>query len=192
MATIPPTIISEIIAPAAMIPACGLLLLSSTARMNTVLGRLRAFHHERLDIWALETEAGSRRDAVRSLRLEGLEHQTHRLLRRASLLRITMLLLFVAIACNLIAMLGLGARFVIDSSSATLHMLSAIIFVAGIVVMVGSMLTSFLEVFFITETVRYEHERVEAICASECEKHKSPAGQQTSLHSAEPDEGSIL
>lgn len=156
--------IQQIIAPATMIPACGLLLLSSTARTNTVLARIRAFHHERLDVWQLETTPGSRTDAVRELRLEGLEHQTHRLLGRARLLRITMLQLFVAITCNLLSMIGLALRFVIEDSSGLIHTLAVVVFIGGIVVMIGAMATSFLEVLRVTETVHYEHRRVEELC----------------------------
>ena len=43
--------IQEILVPAALVPANGLLLLSSTARLNTVLARIRAFHHELLTTW---------------------------------------------------------------------------------------------------------------------------------------------
>ena len=164
------TVIQQIIAPATMIPACGLLLLSSTARMNTVLARVRAFHHERLQVWKKSTEAGSREHAVRELRLEGLEHQTHRLLGRIRLLRITMLQLFVAIACNLFSVIGLALRFVVADAGGTICTASVSVFVVGIVVMLGAMVTSIVEVFRITETVVYEHERVERLCNTDPDK----------------------
>lgn len=174
------TIIQQIVAPAAMIPACGLLLLSSTARMNTVLSRIRAFHHERLDVWKEDPQPGSRAGRVRELRLEGLEHQTHRLLRRAELLRASMLMLIVAVACNLLSVIGLAAGFVVEHVSTTLRDGAAAVFVAGVIAMVGAMVTSFLEVFRITETVTYEHKRVEALCA------EGPLGAQSAMDPAPP------
>lgn len=159
-------VIRQIIAPATMIPACGLLLLSTTARMNTVLARIRAFHHERLDVWRLDAKPGSRDQQVRDLRLEGLEHQTHRLLSRAWLLRCTMLLLFVAVGCNLLAALGLAARLVVGEAAQWLETAPEVVFIVGIVLMGGAMVSSFLEVLRILETVWYEHRRVEQLCAT--------------------------
>lgn len=164
------SIIQQIIAPATMIPACGLLLLSSTARMNTVLARIRAFHAERLSVWKSETVPGTRDDAVRELRLEGLEMQTRRLLRRAGLLRVTMLLLFAAVACNLLSLTGLALAMVLHEGREAALSVAGVLFIIGVLVMLGAMVSSFLEVFRITETVRYEHGRVRALC------HADPPG----------------
>lgn len=161
-----PGIIQQLVAPAVMVPACGLLLLSTTARMNTVLARVRAFHRERLDAWSRDEAPGSPRARVRELRVEGLEHQTHRLLARARLLRLTMLALFVAIGCFLLAMLLLAARLLAPGSEA-LYNAAVAVFVAGVLVMVGAMLSSGLEVARILETVRYEHDRVEGLCQTD-------------------------
>ena len=60
------SIIQQIIAPATMVPACGLLILSSTVRMNTALGRVRAFHTERLDVWKSSTDRNRARVTTRS------------------------------------------------------------------------------------------------------------------------------
>lgn len=160
------SIIQQIIAPATMIPACGLLLLSSTARMNTVLARIRTFHAERLSVWKSVSSPGTRDEAVRALRLEGLELQTRRLLGRAGLLRVTMLLLFVAVACNLLSVIGLALALVFEEGRSVVQSLAVALFVGGVVIMLVAMITSFREVFRITETVRYEHARVEALCGS--------------------------
>ena len=162
-----PGVIQQLVAPAAMIPACGLLLLSSTARMNTVLARVRAFHRERLDVWRTDHDEGSKHDRVRTLRLEGLQRQTDRLLVRAGLLRVTMLQLFAAVALNLLTMLGLGLRLVVGEGPSTIYVVSVWVFVAGLVCVLGAMVTSVLEVARILETVRYEHERVEDLCSAD-------------------------
>lgn len=164
MQSIDASIIQQILAPAAMVPACGLLLLSSTARMNTVLGRIRTFHAERLDVWRSDAESGSRSDSVRALRLEGLEHQTHKLLHRAALLRITMLQLFGAVSCNLLSVIGLALLYLMDEPP-MVYNAAVIVFILGVLLFLGAMVTSGLEVKRILETVRYEHRRVEGLCA---------------------------
>lgn len=166
MPTTDPSVIQQLVAPAVMVPACGLLLLSTTARMNTVLARIRTFHRERLDAWRSDEAPGSAGARVRELRVEGLEHQTHRLLARARLLRITMLTLFGAIGCFLLTMLLLAARLLLPETL-PLDTGSVTVFVVGVVFMVGAMCTSALEVFRILETVTYEHKRVEGICLTD-------------------------
>jgi len=170
MVTSDPGVIQQLVAPAAMIPACGLLLLSSTARMNTVLARVRAFHRERLDVWRDEHDAGSRHDRVRSLRLEGLRRQTDRLLIRAAPLRATMIQLFAGVACNIVTMLGLGLRLVVGTGGdgpSAIYVAAVWVFVAGLGCVLGAMVTSVLEVLRILETVRYEHDRVEDLCSTD-------------------------
>jgi hypothetical protein len=177
-----PGVIQQLVAPAVMIPACGLLLLSSTARMNTVLARVRAFHGERLDVWRHEHDAGSRHDRVRALRLEGLLRQTERLMVRAAFLRLTMLQLFCAIMCNLLSVIGLAVRVVVGPEPAGLYTASVAVFLLGIVFMFGAMVTSVLEVVRILETVEYEHDRVGELCDEE------PPGDRRAVHPA-PSEG---
>ncbi|MEM9064620.1 MAG: DUF2721 domain-containing protein [Planctomycetota bacterium] len=172
-------VIQEIIAPAAMIPACGLLLLSSTSRMNTVLARIRAFHNEMLDVWCLDETAATRRGKVRTLRLEGLDEQTTRLIRRARLLRLTMLQLFGAIACNLVAVIGLAFRFVIEESD-HVYTAAVVIFIVGVGGMLGSMATSFLEVRSILTTVLFEHDRVGGLVQSDPAELDGPVGPRPS------------
>jgi len=157
-------VFQQIVAPAVLIPACGFLLMSSTARMNTVLARVRAFHAERLDVWLSSPEPGSPAEAVRNLRLEGLEYQSHRLLTRAALLRATMALLLLAIGCNLISALGLVAVFFVGELPSALSVVPSVSFGLGILLMFAATVTSLLEVAKILETVRYEHERVERLC----------------------------
>jgi len=167
MAASDPGVIQQLVAPAVMIPACGLLLLSSTARMNTVLARIRAFHRERLDVWRSDADEGTRDDWVRTLRLEGLQRQTDRMLVRSALLRATMLQLFCAVTCNLLTMIGLGLRLVFGSEPIGIYVASVWVFIAGVVCMIGAMVTSVLEVARILETVRYEHDRVEQLCGGD-------------------------
>ncbi|MEO1584996.1 MAG: DUF2721 domain-containing protein [Planctomycetota bacterium] len=166
-------IIQDIVAPAVMIPASAMLLLSSTARMNVVLARIRTFHAEMLDIWCQDPAEGTKQGAVRETRLSGLDHQVDRLLRRARLLRITMLILFAAIGCNLLSVLGLAARYIVDLPS-VVQGLSVYVFIAGVLLTLAAMITSVLEVGRILETLLYEHGRVGRLLKSD------PAGYQPS------------
>jgi hypothetical protein len=168
-------VFKQIVAPAVLIPACGLLLLSSTARLNTVLARIRAFHSERLDLWTTDPDAGTAAARVRVLRLEGLEHQSHRLLRRASLLRITMLQLFFAIASNLLSAMGLVAVYLFGTEP-PFDAVPSLFFGLGLLFMTGAMVTSVLEVGRILETVKYEHTRVERLCATDPCERTGPIG----------------
>ena len=155
-------LIQQFVAPAVMAPACGMLLLSSTSRMNTVLGRIRAFHREELEIWRDEAAPGSRADRIRTLRLEGLQRQTERLLKRASWIRVSMLLLIASLACDLFAMLALGAQFMVGEVA---RGVGVALFMTGLVLFVAALATSAVEVFRIMETVLYENKRVSALTA---------------------------
>lgn len=181
-------LIQQMIPPATMIPASALLLLSSTARMNTVLARTRTFHAERLAAWREDAQPGSRAGRVRALRLEGLEHQTTRLIRRATLLRITMLLLFAAIACNLLSMIAIAGLLLAGPGQAWLEMAGGGVFVLGVVCMLAAMATSALEVLRIIETVRYEHDRVDRLCRQDPAAGEH-AGDSASAPGGEQGEG---
>lgn len=169
MATTDPGVIQQLVAPAVMISASGLLLLSSSARMNTVLARIRVFHAERLALWRLEPEAGSRPDRVRTLQLEDLHRQTGRLLHRAGLLRATMLQLFGAVGCHLVSILALAGGVMAGGAGEAgwLGAMAVWVFLVGIGLTLTAMATSALEVLAILEAVRYEHRRVDELCRSE-------------------------
>ena len=154
----------QIVAPAVLIPACGLLLMSSTARLNVVLGRIRAFHSERLEIWVSHPESGTEADLVRSLRLEGLEFQSTRLIARARLLRTAMLFLLLAIGSNLLSAVGLVFAFLVREVPRICEVFPTAAFGLGIVLLLAATVTSLIEVSKVLETVQYEHDRVDALC----------------------------
>ncbi len=155
-------IIRELVAPAVLIPACGLLCLSTNARMMSVLGRVRALHHERAEMYADDPREDARRKEVRAIRLEGAAHQTEHMLRRLNLMRITMVLLFASIlallACS--GLVGLSAWRPGFGAAA----LAA--FAAGALGMAAAIAVSIFEVAIGLDAVRYEHERI--LCLGEC------------------------
>lgn len=187
MAVNDPGVIQQVVAPAVLVPACGLLLLSSSARMNTVLARVRAFHAEQLDIWRTEHVVGSRHDRVRTLRLDGLQRQTARLLQRAGLIRLTMLSLFGAIICNLLSIIALGVRHVTGDEQPWWYSVSVGLFMLGVLLMLVSTVTSLMEVSRSVETVRYETERVDALCRSDAPPMPPMAPPPAGVHDGRHD-----
>jgi len=180
-----PSAIQQIVAPAVMIPACGLLLLSTTARLNSALGRVRAFHHEQLEVWRTEARPGTRTQRVRDVRLQGLGAQGERILRRVWLMRCTMLLLFGAIACNILASLALAGELIAEEPM-SIRVGAVAVFVAGLLLMLGAMITSAVEVYLAMGSVRYEHERIAMLVAQD------PGDCPEPLPSPQPDGEGVL
>jgi hypothetical protein len=155
-------IIRELVAPAVLIPACGLLCLSTNARMMSVLGRVRTLHHERAEMYVDDPQENPRRKEVRAIRLEGLALQTEHMLRRLNLMRITLILLFSSILTLLICsgFVGLSAWRPGFGAAAVAA------FAAGCLGMAAAMALSIIEGRIGRDAVRYEHERI--LCLGEC------------------------
>jgi hypothetical protein len=119
-----PRIVSASVVPVVIISACGLLCLAFYNRLSSLVSRLRGFHRERLHeqermdrrrrdgASAGADDNGARADCgpPHGLMLEVLEEQTAHLLRRARLIRRTLLCLLSTIAsltlCSLLSGLG--------------------------------------------------------------------------------------
>jgi len=106
-------IISASVVPVVIISACGLLSLAFYNRMAAIVSRLRGFQRERMHQQEQLQRAGDKRDATTQrywLVLELLELQTTHVIRRAKLIRLTLLFLLLTIGmligCSL--MLGLS------------------------------------------------------------------------------------
>ncbi|MFG0257719.1 MAG: DUF2721 domain-containing protein [Phycisphaerales bacterium JB043] len=156
------SVLQQLITPVAIIPACGLLCLSTNARLTSVLGRIRTLHRELLD----HADRLERREStgvqVRTLRLEGLEHQSHSLLKRASMLRTEMILLFFAIICMIITALVLG----LSTVARGLESAGAVTLALGLVSAGVAMGIAIVEMSRSTQNVRYEHDRIEELVRS--------------------------
>ena len=156
------SIIQQILAPVVVISACALLCLSTSARLTAILSRIRGFHQERIEAFQIEPGKDERADRVRAMRLEGLEEQTHRLIRRAALIRNALLLLFFAIICMLISSLVLGLSTIVDGVQPA----AIVMFVVGVISMLIAMILSLAEIGAALKTVRYEHSRVASLDSS--------------------------
>lgn len=161
MATLDASVIRELVAPVVMISACGLLCLSTNARMQAVIGRLRAMHNERVKSWVDDPGEHDRAKRARDMRLEGIASQTTHMLRRLRAMRNTLILLFTAILMMLISSAGIGLSSLIPGGAAV----AIGAFVLGGLAMSAAMAVSIYEVGIGLRALRYEHDRVLALDA---------------------------
>jgi uncharacterized protein DUF2721 len=159
-------IISSSVVPVVIISACGLLALAFYNRLHAIVSRLRGFQRERLHerdlmrLAATDSEAEAKR---RRQLLKHLETQTARVMRRAKLIRLTLLflLLTVGLLVGCCLMLGLsvllpGALYVAISlfDLGLLCMLSSAI--AAALELKGALEPAELESQFVTDILRDE------------------------------------
>ncbi|MEL6328194.1 MAG: DUF2721 domain-containing protein [Planctomycetota bacterium] len=158
-----PGVIAELAAPAVIIPACGLLCLSTNARMQAVLNRLRALHKERIEAWVDDPGENERKKLARDVRIVGLGWQTAHMLNRLNQMRVTMMLLFGAVICLLAcsAFVGLSQYAAWSGTAAVVS------FVAATALMAAGMAVSLHEMAIGLRAANYEHERVVELCERE-------------------------
>jgi hypothetical protein len=137
-------IISLSVVPVVIISACGLLCLAFYNRLATIVSRLRGFQRERLHEQELLDRAGPQDSAERSRRcllLENLETQTSRVVRRAKLIRLTLLFLLLTISLLIGCCMMLGLS-VLASGAA---LVAVALFVLGLLTMLAGMIAAMLE-----------------------------------------------
>lgn len=156
-------LIQRLLAPVLIIPACGLLILSTSARFTSLLARVRSQHAERLEVYRAGPAATDRDAQVLRLRLEGLKVQTTRMLWRIRMQRNALLLLFGAVVCMVLTSLLLGVGVL----APVVEYGAGVFFVLGLLLIAMSMALSMIEVADALTPIRYEHDRVEALCSSE-------------------------
>jgi hypothetical protein len=139
-------IVSASVVPVVIISACGLLCLAFYNRLASLVSRLRAFQRERLaaqeqlDRLRATPEQGGG-SASHTLLLKVLEVQTASVLRRARLIRSTLVCLLCTIACLTVCSLfsGLGAVWPPAAVGAVA------LFVAGMGLMLAAVVFAILE-----------------------------------------------
>ena len=94
------------------------------------------------------------------MRFEGLEAQTHRMLRRAALQRNALQLLFLAVMAMGASSLLLGLALVAPFA----EWVAGAAFVGGLALVIGAMGYCIAEMSGALTPIRYEHERVEQLC----------------------------
>lgn len=135
-------VIQMLVAPVVMISACGLLCLAFYNRLSVVVSRIRTFNQERLAI--LEKLNGpaveNMRDGLR-LRLEAVDVQVQEIMRRARLVRNTLVGLVTCIICMVLTSLCLGLALVTERMT----MVALVVFVLGVLFLLLAMGVALVE-----------------------------------------------
>ncbi len=148
-------IISASVVPVVIISACGLLSLAFYNRMAAIVTRLRGFQRERLQHQEILERAGGKKDAEKQkhwLMLELLELQTTHVIRRAKLIRLTLLFLLLTIGMLIGCSLMLGLSVLLPNAI----YVAIPLFVLGLLSMLAATIAAALELKGALEPVELE------------------------------------
>jgi len=156
-------ILNLLLAPVVLISACGLLCISATTRLGTILARIRTMHRERIDVHLDERRDKPLLQAIQRIRLDALQNQSSHMLARATMIRNELLLLYTAILLLRVSSLLFGLSIWFDLS----RTVAVGVFVAGIVSMICAISLAVIEVARSLQAVHLEHERIRTLDARE-------------------------
>ena len=149
--------ISLILAPAVMISSCAIFLNGIITRYVSVSARMRALHHERLELLqGLEqtTSSGVSTDGFSTHRIHEIEVQLPRLLHRHKLLRNAVLTENTAIACFVTSMVMIALAALTNSS--LIATAALFIFLFGTCALLVGVIVTALELSRSQREVTYE------------------------------------
>ena len=144
-----PSVISVSVVPVVIISACGLLSLAFYGRLAALVSRLRTLQREMLreqEQWAKEGP-GDRQQL-----LEVLRTQTLQITERARLIRRALQFFLTAVAILIVCSLTLVASWFFPPAA----VLAAVLFVAGLLSMLGGVISAMLELRESLEQVELE------------------------------------
>jgi pilus assembly protein TadC len=144
--------IQLMLAPAVMISACGLLLLSISNKFSSVVNRVRLLNEEKRRLFSKASEPSF--GPQETQRLESIARQLDRLLRRAWMVRNSLLCYSVAVALFVLTSLLIG----FDYFALGTQLKSVIIatFMAGLVIFFCGVIFAALETLKGYEIVKYD------------------------------------
>lgn len=150
-------IVSASLAPVVVISACALMTLAFYNRLASIVARLRGFQRERLseqeEVHRLERSHPADEESIRRRRvLENLGEQTKRTLRRAKLIRFTLLCLLGTIGLLVVSSILNGISVVWPEA----HVGAAILFIAGMALLLVGIACAIAELFSVLEVVELE------------------------------------
>ena len=148
-------IVSASVVPVVIISACGLLSLAFYNRMAAIVSRLRGFQRERMHQQEALQKLGDQKDAAAQkhwLVLELLELQTTHVIRRAKLIRLTLLFLLLTIGMLIGCSLALGLSVLLPT---TIYV-AIPLFVCGLLSMLAATITAAMELKRALEPVELE------------------------------------
>ena len=172
-------IVTASVAPVVVISACGLLSLAFYNRLAAIVSRLRGFQRERLheqeQIHRLGQADPPDEASLRWRRrfLENLSQQTARTLRRAKLIRRTLLSLLGAIALLVGSSIFNGLSVVWPAA----QFAAAVLFLAGMLWLLFGIVCAMIELLFALEVVESETRLV-----AELSRTPDPANRDDALN----------
>lgn len=152
-------IIQQLVAPAVMISAAGLLCLALFNRLSTLVARVRAFGVERTNLLRAAGVPGPTLavNALTRVRLEALEEQTSSLLRRARLIRNAIVLMICGVLCQLACTLLIG----LSLAAAWPEVAALAAFVLGVLATAAAMVCVLAELRRSLDDAQSEHRVLE-------------------------------
>ena len=144
--------IQLMLAPAVMISGCGLLLLSISNKFSSVVNRVRLLNEEKRRLFARAAEPTF--GAQENQRLESIARQLDRLLRRAWMVRNSLLCYSISIALFVLTSLLIGFDYFVP----VFQLKSVIIatFMAGLVIFFCGVIFSAFDTLKGYEIIKYD------------------------------------
>ena len=149
-------VIQQVVAPAVMISACGLLCLAQYSRLAAIVARLRQFHEKRFEIYEIMSTSTESEKPLLTVRFEGISEQADHILQRARAIRNGLMCLVGCILCMLASSLTIGLSLTIESVQPAVVGL----FILGVLSMSAAMVFACAELRSSLKEVEYEHERI--------------------------------
>lgn len=152
-------IIQPILAPAVMFSAGGLLCLAQFARLNAIVGQVRAFDRERLaTLRELAKAEPNQRDLLEQ-RAAGLESQSDGVLAHAVVVKNALRFLVGGILLMVLCSLAVGASFVFEPFS----VIAIVLFVLGLISTLVGLCLVLLELRVSLDPLKSENENLKRL-----------------------------
>ena len=149
--------IQQLLPPAVIISACGLLCLAQFAHYTAVVARVRQFHREYFKAFAqIRDSAPDERPLLEELCQE-LEQQARKVLGLAGLIRNALIFLVLAVICMILTSLIIGAEMVWPKVNG----LAVSVFITGLFCMLTGMVFVLTEIRVGLRPVQHEHRELE-------------------------------
>ena len=162
-------VIQQLVAPAVMISACGLLCLAQYARFAAIVARLHQFHHERFEVYVKMTKSQGPEKQLLEARSEGINEQADHILERAQKTRHVLICLTGCILFMIVSSLAIGLSLMIE----TFQSLVVGFFILGVLSMAVAMIVALAELRSSLKEVQYEHERIKRLGSSDLAMYPS-------------------
>lgn len=144
--------IQLMLAPAVMINGCGLLLLSISNKFSSVVNRVRLLNEEKRRLFSRAAEPNF--GAQENQRLESLARQLDRLLRRAWMVRNSLLCYSIAIALFVLTSLLIGFDYFLFQAGLKSIIIAS--FMAGLIIFFAGVIFSAFDTLKGYEIIKYD------------------------------------